>query len=135
MANPEPSDQIPDSRSDDDSRVAAPATVASETAQLQQLLAESKDSEREARRALSVLASIIKHLPVGVTVQAEDGKPLFANDMAAEFAGPVPDLAPNDAAPGSGEGIAAQINAPTVTMTEDRIAGAGGERTLLKYCR
>ncbi len=83
MANPEPSDQIPDSRSDDDSRVAAPAAIANETAQLQRLLAEAKDGEREARRALSVLASIIKHLPVGVTVQAEDGKPLFATDLAA----------------------------------------------------
>src|SRR5579862_5536839 len=128
MANPETSDQMPDSPVDDDSRIApvSPATLPSETAQLQQLLAESKHNEREARRALSVLASIIKHLPVGVTVQAEDGKPLFANDMAAEFSGPAPDSAPNDAAPGSGEGIAAQINAPTVTMTEDRVAGAGG---------
>ncbi len=96
MANPEPSDQMPDSPPDDDCRVAAasPAALANETAQLQRLLAESKDSEREARRALSVLASIIKHLPVGVTVQAEDGKPLFANDMAAEFSGSAPELAP-----------------------------------------
>jgi PAS domain-containing protein len=87
MANPEPSDQMPDSPPNDDSRLtaASPAAIPSETAQLQRLLAESKDSEREARRALGVLASIIKHLPVGVTVQAEDGKPLFANDMAAEF--------------------------------------------------
>jgi cyclic di-GMP phosphodiesterase Gmr len=135
MANPEPSDQIPDSRSDDDSRVTAPAAIASETAQLQQLLAESKDSEREARRALGVLASIIKHLPVGVTVQAEDGKPLFANDMAAEFSGLAPDLAPTDATPSSDDGAGAQAGAPNVTMTEDRVAGAGGERTLLKYCR
>ena len=93
MANPVSSDQTTDSRSDDDSGMAAasPATIPNETAQLQRLLAESKNSEREARRALSVLASIIKHLPVGVTVQAEDGKPLFANDMAAEFSGPAPE--------------------------------------------
>ena len=92
MANPEPSDQMPDSPADGDSGIAAasPAALPNETAQLQQLLAESKDSEREARRALGVLASIIKHLPVGVTVQAEDGKPLFANDMAAEFSGSAP---------------------------------------------
>src|SRR5579862_370176 len=96
MANPETSDQMPDSPAGDDSRIAAasPATRPSETAQLQQLLAEAKDNEREARRALGVLASIIKHLPVGVTVQAEDGKPLFANDMAAEFSRPVPGFAP-----------------------------------------
>jgi cyclic di-GMP phosphodiesterase Gmr len=141
MANPEMSDQMPDSPSDGDAGIAAasPATIANETAQLQQLLAESKNSEREARRALSVLASIIKHLPVGVTVQAEDGMPLFANDMAAEFSGIAPDLAPElaptGAAPSSGEGARAQVSAPTVTMTEDRVAGAGGERTLLKYCR
>ena len=94
MANPEPSDQMPDSPSDDGCELVEASLVAlpNETAQLQRLLAQSKDSEREARRALSVLASIIKHLPVGVTVQAEDGKPLFANDMAAEFSAPVPDL-------------------------------------------
>jgi diguanylate cyclase (GGDEF)-like protein len=135
MANPEMSDQMPDSPPDDDGRAAAasPEALPSETAQLQRLLAESKDSEREARRALGVLASIIKHLPVGVTVQAEDGKPLFANDMAAEFSGLAPNLAPAGATPESSEG--AQASAPTVTMTEDRVAGAGGERTLLKYCR
>ena len=133
MANPEPSDQMPDSPADDDSGIAAasPASLPNETAQLQRLLAESKDSEREARRALSVLASIIKHLPVGVTVQAEDGKPLFANDMAVEFSG----SAPAGALPESGEAAAARASAPAVTMTEDRVAGAGGERTLLKYCR
>src|SRR5579862_6207493 len=137
MANPETSDQMPDSPVDDDSRIApvSPATLPSETAQLQQLLAEAKENEREARRALGVLASIIKHLPVGVTVQAEDGKPLFANDMAAEFSGPSPGLTPNDAAPGSGEGASVQAATPIVTMTEDRVAGVGGERTLLKYCR
>ena len=141
MANPEMSDQMPDSPSDDDAGIAAasPASIANETAQLQRLLAEAKENEREARRALSVLASIIKHLPVGVTVQAEDGKPLFANDMAAEFSGLAPDLAPElaptGAAPSSGEGAGVQVSAPTVTMTEDRVAGAGGERTLLKYCR
>ena len=135
MANPEMSDQMPDSPPDDDGRAAAasPEALPSETAQLQRLLAESKDSEREARRALGVLASIIKHLPVGVTVHAEDGKPLFANDMAAEFSGLAPDSAPAGTTPESGEGV--QASAPTVTMTENRVAGAGGERTLLKYCR
>jgi cyclic di-GMP phosphodiesterase Gmr len=133
MANPEMFDPMLDSPPDDDGRTAAasPEALSNETAQLQRLLAESKDSEREARRALGVLASIIKHLPVGVTVQAEDGKPLFANDMAAEFSG----SAPGGAAPSDGEAIEAQVSAPTVTMTEDRVAGAGGERTLLKYCR
>jgi c-di-GMP phosphodiesterase Gmr len=127
MANSEPSDQMPDSPADGDNGPAAasPAALADETAQLQQLLAEAKDNEREARRALSVLASIIKHLPVGVTVQAEDGKPLFANDMAAEFSDPM----------SSSEDASVQASAPAVTMTEDRVAGAAGERTLLKYCR
>ena len=85
MANPEMSDQMPDSPPNDDSPVAeaSPAALPNETAQLQRLLAEAKDGEREARRALGVLASIIKHLPVGVTVQAEDGKPLFAGDKYA----------------------------------------------------
>jgi c-di-GMP phosphodiesterase Gmr len=137
MANPEMPDPMSDSPAGGDSGIAAasPAAVADERSQLQRLLAESKDSEREARRALGVLASIIKHLPVGVTVQAEDGKPLFANDMAAEFAGPPTDLVPAGAAPESGEAVAVQAAAFTVTMTEDRVAGAGGERTLLKYCR
>lgn len=132
MANPEPSDQVPDSPSDGDGGVAAtsPTAIPNETSQLQQLLAEAKEGEREARRALSLLASIIKHLPAGVTVQSEDGKPLFANDMAAEFSGPAPELAPS-----GGEGTGVQVSAPIVTMTEDRVAGAGGERTLLKYCR
>ena len=130
MANPEPSDQMPHSPADADSGLAAASSAAlpNETAQLQRLLAESKDSERKARQALGVLASIIKHLPVGVTVQAEDGKPLFANDMAAEFSG----SAPADAPPESGEAAAARASAPAVTMTEDRVAGAGGERRL-KY--
>jgi cyclic di-GMP phosphodiesterase Gmr len=132
MANPEPSDQRPDSTSGDDSSraEASPAASPDELSQLQQRLAESKASEREARRALGLLASIIKHLPVGVTVQSDDGKPLFANDMAAEFSVPAPELAPN-----GGDGTQAQTSAPAVTMTEDRVAGAGGERTLLKYCR
>ena len=141
MANPEMYDQMPDSLPDDDSlaALASPAVLSNETAQLQRLLAESRDSEREARRALGVLASIIKHLPVGVTVQAEDGKPLFANDMAAEFSGLAanlaPDQAPAGATPESDEAANGQASPPTVTMTEDRVAGAGGERTLLKYCR
>src|SRR6202030_4388171 len=137
MANPEMSDPMPDSPPDDDGRAVAatPEALADETAQLQRLLAESKDSEREARSALGVLASIIKHLPVGVTVHAEDGKPLFANDMAADFSGLAPDLASGGAAPNDGETIEAQAGTPTVTMTEDRVASAGGERTLLKYCR
>src|SRR5580700_5023495 len=140
MANPEMSDQMPDSPPNDDGWTAAalPAALPSETAQLQRLLAESKNSEQEARRALSVLASIIKHLPVGVTVQAVDGKPLFANDMAAVFSGLAPDLAPDPAPAGAtaegGEVALAEASAPTVTMTEDRVAGAGGDRTLLKYC-
>src|SRR5580700_9674653 len=117
MANPEPSDQMPDSPSDDGDRGAAtsPAATPNETSQLQQLLAEAKEGEREARRALSVLASIIKHLPVGVTVQSEDGKPLFANDMAAEFSGLASDLAP-ELAPSGGEGASVQVSAPTETM-------------------
>src|SRR5580704_13990586 len=124
MANPETSDQMPDLPAGDDSRIAAasPATLPSETAQLQQLLAEAKENEREARRALGVLASIIKHLPVGVTVQAEDGKPLFANDMATEFSDPASNLAPS-----AGEGVESRTSLPTVTMTEDRVAGAAGE--------
>jgi hypothetical protein len=65
MANPEPSDQIPDSPSDDGGGAAAtsPTAIPNETSQLQELLAKAKEGEREARRALSVLASIIKHLP------------------------------------------------------------------------
>ena len=71
MANPEMSDQMPDSPPDDDGRAAAasPEALPSETAQLQRLLAESKDSEREARRALGVFTSISEYQPVGVPVQ------------------------------------------------------------------
>src|SRR3984957_8704601 len=103
MANPEMPDQMPDSPPNDHGWAAAvsPEPIPNETAQLHRLLAESKDSEREARRALGVLASIIKHLPVGVTVHAEDGKPLFANDMAAEISGLAPDLASNPAPAGA----------------------------------
>src|ERR1700722_8587190 len=121
MANPEMPDQMPDSPPNDHGWAAAvsPEPIPNETAQLHRLLAESKDSEREARRALGVLASIIKHLPVGVTVHAEDGKPLFANDMAAEISGKAP--APTGAEPDSGEGASAQASVPVVTMSEDRV--------------
>jgi diguanylate cyclase (GGDEF)-like protein len=67
-----------------------------------------KDRLTEARRALNLVVSIVNALPVNVTVKAADGSMVFANDPAA----------PTD-----------------VTLSEENVAGADGERTLLKSCR
>jgi diguanylate cyclase (GGDEF)-like protein len=144
MENPKPSDDGPDSSSHErDQTLQDPLTTSpAEISQLRRQLAATKDCEQDARRALSLLVSIIDRLPVGMTVQSEDGKTLFANETAAEFSGA--GVLPNDGAPatapatdesriaGSGPAMGSCL---TVTTTEDRVVGPGGARTLLKCFR
>src|SRR6202034_4468975 len=59
----------------------------SETARLRRMLDTAKQSESDARRAVGLLNSIISLLPIGVTVQAEDGAVVLANEMAAQLSG------------------------------------------------
>ena len=57
------------------------------TAHLRRLLEAAKQGENEARRAVGLLNSIINLLPVGVTVQSEDGAIVLEKAMAAELSG------------------------------------------------
>jgi len=52
-----------------------------------QRLEEARQSEREARRAVSFLNAVIDLLPVGVTVQSDDGAIVLANDLSIKLAG------------------------------------------------
>ena len=106
-------------------------------ASLQQQLQDAKQSQLDACQAVSFLFSVLNQLPVGLTVQSEDGEALFVNEMAAELASP-------EAAPvetrntGAGDSprraeMPAMSSPPAITMS-DRTAGPSGERTLLE-CR
>ena len=57
-----------------------------ESAHLRRLLDEAKQNEREARRAVRLLNAVFKSLPVGVSVQSDDGATVLQNDLASEFA-------------------------------------------------
>jgi diguanylate cyclase (GGDEF)-like protein len=96
-----------------------------ENSRLRGLLDDAKRREQSARRALDLLNSIVDLLPVGVTVQAEDGTILLANDTAAKFYDAAnPDV---DAAKRNG-------GADDAVTMEERDVGADGDRTLL-VCR
>jgi c-di-GMP phosphodiesterase Gmr len=84
---------------------------------------EVRHNGAEARRAVALLNSIIELLPVGVTVQAEDGSVILANREAAALGG----AAQAGAAGESKSGPAA------ITTTERLVQprGATAERTLL----
>jgi c-di-GMP phosphodiesterase Gmr len=61
------------------------AATAEGEADLRRLLEETRDKEAEARRAVALLNAVIEQLPVGVTVQAEDGAVILANRHAASL--------------------------------------------------
>jgi c-di-GMP phosphodiesterase Gmr len=108
---------------------------ADEMAQLRRRLEQTEQSANDARRAVGLLNAIIDVLPVGVTVQSEDGKVVLENGMSAKFAGAndasgiATEMAAREAAPAS-----EPVNGSSAITTEERVIGAQGdpgERTLL----
>jgi diguanylate cyclase (GGDEF)-like protein len=87
---------------------------------------KAPQSEDEARRELSLLSQILNQLPVALTVQSDDGTVLLANERANAL---------HDGRTAAAEGMAAPAAAADdgVSVTEDRVAGPNGERTLLTY--
>ena len=105
---------------------AAPPDAAPEaTPDPQHLLEAAQQREQDARRALNLLISIMDELPVGLTVQSDDGKTLFTNGTAGEFFG---------TAPTSGVTRSEEPKSDAV-MSEDCVSGPQGERIFLKSCR
>ncbi len=87
------------------------------------LLDEARQDAAEARRAVALLNSIIELLPVGVTVQAEDGSIILANREASAL---------TDAAAAGAAGE--PRDGSTSITTAERLVqspGAAAERTLL----
>jgi c-di-GMP phosphodiesterase Gmr len=105
------------------------APSAAETSDLQHLLEQTRQREQDARRALNLLVTIVDELPVGLTVQSDDGKTLFTNGTAGEFFGTATSSEPS---PEVSESEAAKSDA---TMLEDCVSGPDGERTILRSCR
>jgi c-di-GMP phosphodiesterase Gmr len=108
----------------------APSVVPSDAApeatpDPQHLLEAAQQREQDARRALNLLISIMDELPVGLTVQSDDGKTLFTNGTAGEFFG---------TAPTSGATRSEEPKSDAV-MSEDCVSGPQGERIFLKSCR
>jgi c-di-GMP phosphodiesterase Gmr len=108
---------------------------ADETARLRRRLEAAEQSAAEARRAVGLLNAIIDTLPVGVTVQSEDGAVVLENAISANLA-----VASN---PSGGRAFAAAASfEPTsgstatnaAITTEERVIGPqgdAGERTVL----
>jgi c-di-GMP phosphodiesterase Gmr len=98
---------------------------ARESARLRRLLDEAKRSERDARRAVGLLNSIFNLLPIGVSVQSEDGVVVLENVAAAKFSAAAAASPAAAKEPASGD-------APITT--EERVipaSGQSGERSLL----
>ncbi len=87
------------------------------------LLDEARHDEAEARRAVALLNSIIELLPVGVTVQTEDGSIILANREASALSGTAEAGGPDEPI----DGCAAITTAERLVEA----AGATAERTLL----
>jgi c-di-GMP phosphodiesterase Gmr len=108
----------------------------SEIARLHRLLDEAKQSGTDSRRAVELLNAIIALLPVGITVQSEDGAVMLANDMAAEFSRAV-DASGGGAAhcqPDESGRRDESRDAAAAIETEERtvgLPGEAGERTLM----
>ena len=106
---------------------------AAEIAQLRRQLAAAGEREAEARRAVGLLNAIIDALPVGVTVQAEDGAVMLENGMAAGLAEQPAEThsPPPTGAAGAGEQAPHPADA---IVTEERVvvgADPSGPRTFL----
>ena len=131
--NPDP---VPSSQACDQTSAELTSPGPTETSLLQQLQ-DAKKSQQDACQAVSFLFSILNQLPVGLTVQSDDGEALFVNEMAAELSGlaAAPTEKENTGAGGPPRHaeMAATSPPPTITML-DRTAGPSGERTLLE-CR
>jgi diguanylate cyclase (GGDEF)-like protein len=93
------------------------------------LFEEAPKTENEARRALSLLTQVLDQLPVALTVQSDDGATLLANERAKAL--------PHRSATAGSEAatttLAADPAGDGVSITEDRVAGPDGDRTLLTY--
>jgi len=133
MDKSEPADEVlaappPEQRAPSED---APASGTPEGVGLHRLLDAAREREREARRALGLLNSIINLLPVGVTVQSEDGAVVLENDMAAQLGGAAePSLgAAPDTSPAAKDAGEPPQNPAPITMEER--ADAANERTLL----
>lgn len=112
---------------------------AEEIAHLRRRLARAEQGETDARRAVGLLNAIIDLLPVGVTVQSEDGAIMLENGMSAKLSGA------NDASGGITAAavghealpVGAPMKEDTAITTEERVVrppGESGECTLL-ICR
>ena len=99
-----------------------------EIGRLPGMLDGAPKSENEATRALSLLNQILNQLPVALTVQSEDGTVLLSNERANALHG-----AGTAAADGAAAAIDAADADDDVSVTEDRVPGPNGERTLLTY--
>jgi diguanylate cyclase (GGDEF)-like protein len=104
---------------------ASPDAAPEAAADPQHLLEAAQQREQDARRALNLLISIMDELPVGLTVQSNDGKTLFTNGTAGEYFG---------ATPTSGATRCEEPKSDAV-MSEDCVKGPDGERIFLKSCR
>ena len=94
----------------------------------------ASEREAEARRAVGLLNAILDALPVGVTVQTEDGTVMLENGMAAasaERAGAGVPTSP--ALPAAGVEEEAAQPADAITMEERVVTGSGlaSQRTFL----
>jgi len=124
----------------DEAPLERPSTAyAGETPSPRRLLDEAKESEKQAYRAVGLLYDIIDTLPVGVTVQSEDGTVLLSNQMAAQHAVAPGAIAAASNTPAAPSPPAATADADAekcgpVTVAEDHFASSGGERALL-ICR
>jgi len=110
--------------------------IADQTSELRQLLAEAKRGEQEARQTARLFKEIIDLMPVGLTVQSEDGTVFLANDLATQFCGPVTAIggAPcREDLPSAAESGAAK--ATRVETTTEELGGQDGDRTLLRCSR
>ncbi|HUC50572.1 MAG TPA: EAL domain-containing protein [Xanthobacteraceae bacterium] len=105
--------------------LAPPSAPPAEMPDLQRRLDEALARERDARRALNLMVTILDKLPVGLTVQSNDGKTLFTNDTAADFFGATP----------VSSGEQSKVPKSDAVISEDYVNGPDGERTFLKSCR
>ena len=109
---------------------------ADETASLRRRLEAAERITSDARRALGLLNAIIDSLPVGVTVQSEDGAVVLENAISASLSiagDPSSGIAAPTAALQS-ELASGAMNANGSVTTEERVIGPQGdtgERTVL----
>jgi c-di-GMP phosphodiesterase Gmr len=93
--------------------------------------ASFRPEERAVDQAVRLLNSVINLLPVGITLEAEDGTTVLTNEMATLLAG---DLTGDFKSPGNVDNIdQGTARSSSAVAMEEKLVG-GGERTLLQ-CR